>query len=202
MHGRVRYTKVCLPKHTKAAWTPGVLAMLGQKTDVWIAKKLGISDEAVLAKRRRSDIPAARVRGPRPTTWEPAILADLGKMPDSAVVKKHRGKISMSSAWHVRKTRGIAACGHARHKWTKTELRILGTDTDEKVGKNIGISGLLVFKQRRKLGIAAFKSGDSDQEPNGMPRKRRCLAGCQMRRWPSRPDGHWWQFTTTGCARG
>ena len=141
-----------IPKHTKAKWTPKLLAMLGRKTDVWLAAKLGVTSEAVLAKRRRMGIPAAGL-----ARREPGILADLGKMPDAAVVKKHHGKVSAMTVWVMRRKMGIAACGNASHKWTKTELRLLGTNTDEAVGKRIGMSGGTVGNKRRELGIARHK---------------------------------------------
>ena len=88
-----------IPKFAKVRfnWTVTRTKMLGKKSDRRVAESLGIPLKMVTKKRVKLGIPSALK-----ARWTPEILADIGKMPDLDVVRKHRYKVARSSVRTMR----------------------------------------------------------------------------------------------------
>ena len=68
------------------------MAKLGKMSDRRVAESLGLPTKMVTKKRLELGITSASA-----AKWTPEILADIGKMPDLALVKKHRYKVSRAA---------------------------------------------------------------------------------------------------------
>ena len=92
-----------VPKFAKVKfnWTVTRTKMLGKKSDRRVAESLGLPTRMVTKKRVKLGIPSALA-----ARWAPEILADIGRMPDLDLVKKHRYKVSRAAVRTMRLRRG------------------------------------------------------------------------------------------------
>src|SRR5437868_6631073 len=93
-------------------------------------------------------------RGRRGAPWTAKELKSLGKTPDSALARRYRRTISEVVA--ERERRRIRLCTGPR-RWTPREVRLLGTMFDYELARRLERHRLDVFRQRRTLGIRAYR---------------------------------------------
>ncbi len=77
-----------------------------------------------------------------------AALLEAAQRPKSEDWKRGQSERS-TRMWQNREAYGLPA----RHKWTDEENALLGTDSDAKIAKILGLKLHEVFDQRRRLGI-------------------------------------------------
>jgi hypothetical protein len=77
-----------------------------------------------------------------------AALREAAKRPKSEDWKRGQSERS-KRMWQNREAYGLPA----RHKWTAKEIALLGTDSDAKIAKILGLKVHAVVDQRRRLGI-------------------------------------------------
>lgn len=94
-----------------------------------------------------SELPARRSK-PLPR----AAISRLGKMADSVIARLY--SLPAHTVRRERISRGIYA--FQRIDWTPDKIKILGTMSDEQVGKRLGVGSTTIFSKRTRLGIAAF----------------------------------------------
>ncbi len=91
------------------------ISWLGQRSDRWIAKRFRCSVHVVARTRERLSIPAC----PQVTSLPPALLAQLGKKTDPALVAEALAlgvEISKQRVAALRKARGIPSCSERKKR--------------------------------------------------------------------------------------
>ena len=141
-------------------WTPVLVALLGQRSDEALARKAGITAQAVAKERHRRGIPAFRLRR-EPVEWTDAMVGLLGTASDRAVAAElgvHHGSVFMK-----RRALGIAPFrppvsppGTRGYAWTRQALHQLGKASDRDLARQLGINASSVFAKRRELGIPSY----------------------------------------------
>ena len=133
---------------------------MGRIPDTQLARKLGISLDAVQRERRRRQIEPFRARRPD-IEWTSKMIQLLGTDIDSSVAEKLG--LPMYCVRHKRQRMGIPPYGdppeqrHARSFiWAKNKIALLGTDSDRKVAARLGTNLAVVARQRTRLGIPSF----------------------------------------------
>lgn len=133
-------------------WDKHSDSLLGTDSDFNIAAKLNITRQQVSYRRRQQGIAPAgysdKVR------WSNDKIAQLGKYGDKVLAQKFR--CSPDVITRKRETLGIRA-HHRSRTWLKSELALLGTDTDVKIAKIIGVSSRQITQKRLQHNISAFK---------------------------------------------
>jgi hypothetical protein len=136
-------------------WTRRQIAMLGTISDAALSRKLDLSIDTVLKKRRKLGIPASRPA--KSINWTPDVIASLGKIPDGEVARIHG--MNILSVYKKRVALGIrcyARKSKTWHYWTKKEIALLGKMPDGDVALRTGINKASVAWKRCKLKIPPF----------------------------------------------
>ncbi len=141
-------------------WSAKTAKLLGQVPDARLARKLGISLDAVQRERRRRAIEPFRPRRPD-IQWTRQMIQFLGTDIDSSIAE--RLGLPMYSVRHKRQRMGIAPYGDPPEQrrpnalnWTKNKIALLGKDSDHKVAGRLGTTLGVVARQRTRLGIPSF----------------------------------------------
>lgn len=143
---------------TRGLYTPEVLASLGTGTDRAIAKRLGVSKEAVKKKRQRSAIPHYPDAAPENLDhlFTPDVIALLGVESDVKI-----GQMLECDSESVRARRialGIAPVV-VMTKLPEEAYGLLGTMPDTEIAKKYGVGIYAIRGARKKRGVPAFDSG-------------------------------------------
>ena len=155
---------VITPETSIIKWSEEILNRLGKEPDVDIAKDLKCSRSAVSAKRRKLGIKSYDFQ-----KWTEGNIALLGTMPDFKLAK--RMKVSSACISKRRRILNIKPFSrdnypvHNKYIWTKDNIKILGTDTDKNVAKQLKICSTLVARKRKELKIPAYKSPNVGKRP-------------------------------------
>lgn len=141
-------------------WPAGFLKLLGRIPDIALAKKMGVSLDAVRDERRRRRIDSSSPRRP-PVQWTAEMILLLGADIDVRVAEKLG--LPKYLVMHKRHRLAIPAYGNVPEQrserafnWTKGKIALLGTDSDRKIGERLGTSGPVVARQRTRLAIPSF----------------------------------------------
>ena len=141
-------------------WSAKASKLLGRVPDARLARKLGISLDAVQRERRRRAIEPFRPRHPD-IQWTPKMMQLLGTDIDRSVAE--RLGLPTYSVRHKRQRMGIPPHGDVpeqRHAhaftWAKNKIALLGTDSDRKIAARLGTNMAVVASQRRLLGVPSF----------------------------------------------
>jgi len=142
----------------KSTWTPERDALLGTMPDARLARRLGLTPNAVFERRRARGIaPFAPSAAERRKKWTKRRLARLGQVTDRELAEELG--MTASSVVEKRMSLGIPSCtgrpGRPRRHWTKEELALLGRLHDTEVARRLGIGRRYVWAKRRELGILA-----------------------------------------------
>jgi hypothetical protein len=142
-------------------WTLPLVALLGQRSDEALARRAGITGQAVAKERHRRGIHAFRSRR-EPVEWTDAMVGLLGTASDRAVAAElgvHHGSVFMK-----RRALGIAPFrppvlppGTQGYAWTLQALHQLGKASDRDVARQLGINATSVFAKRREMGIPSYR---------------------------------------------
>lgn len=141
------------PKVTKSLydWDIKSEALLGTESDSNIALRLGIHPGQVRHRREKLGIlPFAYSDKIR---WSKDKVAQLGKYRDSVLAQRFRCKVE--TVTKKRESLNIEE-NSGSYVWSRAELDLLGTDSDNKIAKQLGVSSSAVTWKRKELGIAAF----------------------------------------------
>lgn len=139
-------------------WPKRLAVLLGRISDRQVAKRAGVSLTCVVRARLRAGIPPAHPRRP-PVKWTPEMLSVLGTDIDREVAAMLG--VSKQTVRRKRTILGIPAYDRARShqpasQWPRRAVALLGTDTDARVARRLGVSPWAVCYQRQKRGIPAF----------------------------------------------
>ncbi|MCX6878453.1 MAG: hypothetical protein NTW21_32260 [Verrucomicrobia bacterium] len=159
-----RYSR--MPKLPASAWSKRDLALLGTMPDANLAARLKLKHHSVFKMRQSLKI-ASYARQKLWHKWTAKDIALLGTKPDSVFAKRFGTTIGAVSA--KRRFHGITS-HWAQHKslrprktadaWTKAELALLGTMSDQKVANRLKLGHGSVYSKRIELGIPPhFGSG-------------------------------------------
>lgn len=139
-------------KGVKIVWTKEMDAILGSAPDPEVAKILGLCSDAIY--RRRKDL-GINAHGHKCKLDKfPGVRCKLGKVPDTEIAKAM--EITRAGVAYYRRVRDINAC-----ETEKPGNEILGTMSDAKAAKILGISESAAYKRRVKLGIPASGVGSA-----------------------------------------
>lgn len=155
---------------------------LGVEHDKVIAKRLGVTPQAVYAARQSRGIgPSSDTRMMRPRCDVSSIEADLGKDHDRVVADKH-GLHWQQIAW-ARRKRKIPG---ARRDWDLIAPE-LGTAPDIEIARKYRVDNKVVAEARWRRGIPPWR--EERLCPCGEPfvavqlRQRFCSYRCQRYHW-------------------
>ena len=149
------------PHHPlRLPWLSKFLRLLGRIADAKLARKRGVSLDAVQAERRRRGIQPFRPRRPA-IQWTGRMIRLLGTDIDSEVGESL--ELPVYSVRHRRQRLGIPPYGDVpeqRHPrafvWAKSKIALLGKDSDRKIADRLGTTLGVVALKRRRLGIPSF----------------------------------------------
>ena len=146
------------PLHLR--WRDVFLRLLGRMADAKLARKMGVSLDAVQAERRRRGIDSFRPRR-FPVQWTAKMIRLLGTDFDSAVAE--RLELPAYLVRHKRQRLGIPPHGdvaeqHHRRafSWTKSRIALLGTDSDQHIADRLGTTLGVVTRQRTLLRTPSY----------------------------------------------
>jgi hypothetical protein len=139
-------------------WQVKALRLLGHMPDAKLARKMGVSLDAVQAERRRRRIEPFRPRIPN-IEWTPKMIQLLGTDIDSNIATQlgfPEHSVSLKR-WKM----GIAPYANRRKKrntfaWTRDKIALLGTDGDRVIARRLGVSVPTVAIKRTQVGIRSF----------------------------------------------
>lgn len=150
-------------------WTDEVIALLGKKQDVELARMLGVSRMMIKRKRDSLNIPPCAIKAcgykrQSPFTWSEAALAMLGTEPDADVALKLG--VSRHTVWRQRKQLGIkvARSKTRKHKLPEDAIPHLGVLRDSEIAHQFGVPTDAVYNARRKMNIPAPPKPPVDYE--------------------------------------
>lgn len=141
-------------------WSAKALKLLGRIPDAQLARKVGISLDAVQSERRRRSIEPSRPRRPD-IQWTGKMIQLLGTDIDSRVatrlglpehsVRQKRQRISIPPFG------GGSEQHHARaFAWVKQKIALLGTDSDHRIAERLGTTTGVVARKHTQLGIPGY----------------------------------------------
>lgn len=148
-------------------WNKSQLALLGVVPDFELARRWGLAPNTVGNKRRKLGIPPAI---PKTTDkqhrWTNEQLSWLGEVPDKEVAK--RVGLSQTTVRQKRQVLGIEPYQPTRKRrdskvWAEDDIALLGTMSDTKLAKQLGVTRNTVQDKRRQLNIASFASTSADK---------------------------------------
>jgi 5-methylcytosine-specific restriction endonuclease McrA len=95
--------------------------------------------------------------------WTEEMISLLGKIIDQEFAK--RFNISMSAIYKKRKELGIPRAskvgyGKNKHQWANKHLELIGTMSDRRLAKIMGVSKEVVQRERWRRGISSYRSQD------------------------------------------
>ncbi|OGQ81118.1 MAG: hypothetical protein A3F90_04005 [Deltaproteobacteria bacterium RIFCSPLOWO2_12_FULL_60_19] len=141
-------------------WPAKFLKLLGRMPDTALAKKMGVSLDAVRDERRRQKIEPSLPHRP-PVQWTAGMIRLLGGNVDARVAEKLG--LPEYLVMHKRQRLGIPSHGDVPERrqprafnWTKRKIALLGTDSDRKIAERLGTIGGVVVRRRTRLGIPSF----------------------------------------------
>lgn len=141
-------------------WRAKFLRLLGRMADAKLARKMGVSLDAVKGERRRRGIEPFRPRRP-PVQWSSKMIRLLGTDIDSEVGE--RLGLPVYLVRHKRQRLGIPPYGDVPEQhnprafnWTKSKIALLGTDSDQKIAERLGTNLAVVTRQRTLSGIPSL----------------------------------------------
>ena len=140
-------------------FTPGMLNLLGKRSDAKLARNFHLDINHIRKKRRELSIESHRASG---SPWTPEFLARIGKVPDT-VLAKEMG-VNVTTVAKRRWKLGIKACTQY-FKWTKQRIALLGTMPDDELAKRLGLSHRQVLKKRQEQKIPSFDRPKSKWTP-------------------------------------
>jgi hypothetical protein len=125
--------------------------------DANLARKIGVSLDAVKAERRRRRVEPFRPKIPD-VVWTPKMTRWLGADTDNNIADR------LGLTEHVvrrkRRIMGIAPFDEGRQRkvvvWTGEKIALLGSDVDRVIAKGLGVSVPTVAIKRTELGIKSF----------------------------------------------
>jgi hypothetical protein len=142
-------------------WPDEKVALLGTNTDRAIAKVLGVPLASVATERRNRNIPCfARYKK---IVWTKTMIKQLGAEADERVAYKLNTTVTTVAKKRMELNirpfvLGTRRLGMTKIKWTANMIKLLGTDSDMRVGQCLGITNITVATKRRSLNIASFGS--------------------------------------------
>lgn len=148
-------------------WKQAQLDLLGAVPDFELAKSWGMAPNTVGNKRRKLGIPPAVPKtADKQHQWTKKQLSWLGKLPDKTVAQ--RVGLSATTVQQKRHVLGIAACGPSAERrdskiWTDKDIALLGTMSDTKLAKQLGVTRNSLQNKRRQLGIPSFAGSMADK---------------------------------------
>jgi hypothetical protein len=141
-------------------WPARFLKLLGRIPDGQLARKMGVSLDAVRDERRRRKIDPSSPHRP-PVQWTAEMILLLGADFDARVAETLG--LPKYLVMHKRRRLGIPPHGDVPEQrqprafnWTKRKIALLGTDSDRKIAERFGTIGGVVARQRTRLGIPSF----------------------------------------------
>ena len=146
-------------------WNDETVKLLGTMTDAELAKKLGLANTTVAAKRRSLGIPGRNERLPA-IVIPPNLRRQLGKWSDALIASKLG--VAASAVSRYRRKLGIAPIMEAKFLPPEAD-KLLGKLTDSAVAKQYGVSRTSVGNRRKKLGIPKVASKRSDVQEDDKP---------------------------------
>jgi hypothetical protein len=129
-------------------WTTDEDRLLGTLPDRELAKRLGRSRDATIARRRKLRIPPFSPHGHR---WSPLEDELLGTMPDQRLARKF-GR-SVKTVIKHRIARGIPVFNPKQHRWTPADDKLLRERPEAQIAMLLGISRMAVKHRRIRLGL-------------------------------------------------
>jgi hypothetical protein len=154
---RTWHTRSRAGRFERVRWSRRLASLLGKVPDYKLARKAGVSVGAVRAERIRRAIPPVRTW--MRVRWTRRRLALLGKVTDRELAAQIR--TSPTTVSIKRRSLGIPPFQFDQRPrrsllWTPARIALLGTRTDAKIAKDLGIDASVVRTRRRTLGIPAF----------------------------------------------
>lgn len=143
----------------KRVWTRNELDMLGKMSDAIVAEVIGVSRHAVTSMRNKQGI-AAHISTGKRYHWTAKNIALLGTRTDCSLAK--RLGVTDTVVAHKRNELGVPVFRpkhlvprpwKRRDSWTKSEIALLGTMTDQKVAEKLGLGMQTVALKRAELSI-------------------------------------------------
>ncbi len=135
-------------KKTELKWPRRLLALLGKRSDLEIARRAGISPHVVARERRRLGIAPFRYKPPRIIPRNREVAAIVRKPIDEACEIL---VIAARTVQTIRKELGISRPPRP-DPWTKSALDRLGTVPDAEIAAELGIRVNRVVKKRLAIG--------------------------------------------------
>lgn len=135
------------------AWTREEDSMLGSASDEEVANKLMRFCRHVRVRRQELKIPKFR-----DTRWTAEVVAAIGVMTDTEVVKRFGLTVTPSAVTTRRLSMGIRSVVSIRDKvmWRPEWVAMLGEVPDHEIAAIIGIHKDTVAAKRRMIGKAKF----------------------------------------------
>jgi hypothetical protein len=154
------------PLQQPFAWPKALLALLGKVPDDTVARLAGVTRDTVYYERHRRRIPATEIHVR--CDWTPEAVALLGTASDATVAAALG--TSGSSVQRQRRLLGIPSFAPPPYprlpqiQWGPEEIALLGTMSDEKLARKLGVSRDTVCRQRHLRNIPPFRSRRPDAQ--------------------------------------
>jgi hypothetical protein len=141
-------------------WSKDLSDLLGQVADEVLARLAGVHSQTVTQERRRRGIPPYKPRRGS-IVWNDEMIALLGTNSDRVIA----GVLGIDhrSVFRKRRLLGIAPYAEPLQKekpgfdWTRAAVALLGTQSDRKLAKRLGLSAASVHNKRLELHIASHR---------------------------------------------
>ncbi|BCE03341.1 hypothetical protein [Marinicellulosiphila megalodicopiae] len=137
---------------SKYNWTKSIINKMGVIGDSEIARQTGIPKVMVRQKRKKLGIKTADRQ--QNITWTDSMVKQLKLMEDKYLAQAL--KVTVETVTQKRESLGIKAHIGSK-KWTASELKLLGTDTDVNIANQLSVSSSSILRQRKLLNIPSFK---------------------------------------------
>jgi hypothetical protein len=164
-------------------WTSSMRARLGRASDARVAAELGLTTKAVRRERSRLGVPPGRP-APRKVVRTPALRRVLVRSNREAMAELGIGHDTLTL---LRREYGLPV--RRPPTWTRSLLRRLGREPDERIAAELGIAPTTVARKRRQLGIRKRRAkarGPVARPVSGERRQERGLSGRGRRRGAGR----------------
>ena len=161
---RIERQKRGIVAHHWSNWTPKTDKLLGTMSDAAVAKKLGLTPNAV---NRRRKLLGIEPFGPSTTSnrhkWTKRQTGWLGKLTDAEIARR----IGLDGSTVAAKRNSLAIQtvrkGRPSRQWSKAELAMLGKFPDTQVARKLGIPRRKVIAMRQSLDIKSPVVAASEQ---------------------------------------